>query len=271
MKQSLASRALLIAAAALPGLLPTALWAQSHVLQVHPTFSPEQAELVYQPLIDYLNESTGHRFELRTAQDFHRYWLEVRRGEQPDLVLEDAHLIALRVQRDGFRPLVRAASPATFSLLTTRPESELGLEDFVGARVSSLPAPSLGHLVLIDWYPNPMQQPLIQSSATSWLDAVEIVFAMEADAAIVPHNLVARYVNMTAVATSAEFPHMTIAASPDLADNVADAVVSALTELHEDPDHFGALHELDIERFVPASADEYAGLEGWLDRIYGGF
>lgn len=271
MKHSLWPYATLLAASAFWGLLPASLQAQTHVLQVHPTFTPEQAELVYQPLVDYLNEATEYRFELATARDFHRHWLDIRRGEQPDLVLEDAHLIALRVERDGYRPLARASTPATFSLLTTLPDSELELEDFIGLRVSSLPAPSLGHLVLASWFPNPMQQPLIQSSATSWLDAVEIVFAMEADAAIVPHNLVARYVNMTEVATSTEFPHMSIAASPALANEVADAVLEALVALHSDPDHFGALHELDIERFVPASVDEYLGLERWLDRVYGGF
>jgi ABC-type phosphate/phosphonate transport system substrate-binding protein len=76
---------------------------------------------------------------------------------------------------------------------------------------------------------------------------------------------------MTEVATSGEFPHMTIAASPALSPDVADAVLEALLALHEDPSHFGVLHELDIERFVPASADEYLGLESWLERIYGGF
>ncbi|MEE4638829.1 MAG: PhnD/SsuA/transferrin family substrate-binding protein [Wenzhouxiangella sp.] len=271
MKHSPRPFLILVAAAAISGVFPGLIQAQTHVLQAHPTFTPEQAELVYRPLIDYLQQTTGYEFELETARDFHRHWLDIRRGEQPDLVLEDAHLIALRITRDGYRPLVRASTPATFSLLTTLPSRDIAPEDFVGLRVSSMPAPSLGHLVLASWFPNPMQQPLIQSSATSWLDAVEIVFAMEADAAIVPHNLVARYVNMTEVATSGEFPHMTIAASPALSPDVADAVLEALLALHEDPSHFGVLHELDIERFVPASADEYLGLESWLERIYGGF
>lgn len=253
------------------GLFAAPLQAQTYRLKVHPTFPPEQAELVFQPLLAYLNETTEYRFELATARDFHRHWLDIRRGEQPDLVLEDAHLVALRIERDGYRPLAKASSPATFSLLTALPDDELELENFVGLRVSSLPAPSLGHLVLASWYPNPMQQPLIQSSATSWLDAVESVFAMEADAAIVPHDLVSRYVNLRQVATSTEFPHMSVAAAPSLEAAVGDTVRDALLNLHQDPDHFGVLHELDIDRFVPASADEYVGLEQWLEQIYGNF
>lgn len=239
-------------------------------LLVHPIFTPSQAELVYQPLVTYLNETTPHRFELQTARDFHRYWLDVRRNRQPDLVLEDAHMIALRMQRHDYIPLVRADAPATFSLLTSD-MSELELGDFVGRTVSSMPAPSLGYLVLASWFTNPMQQPVLESSAASWLDAVEIVFAMEAEAAIVPHNLVRRYVNMNLVATSTEFPHVTIAASPELPASVRTDVQQALLQLHEDPAHFNALHELDIDQFVQASPDEYLGLERWLDWVFAGF
>lgn len=243
---------------------------RSYSLLVHPIFTPDQAALVYQPLIDFLNESTPYRFELRTARDFHRYWLDIRRGTMPDLVIEDAHLIALRMARHDFIPLVRAAQPTHFSLLTTD-MSELDLADFIGRSISSMPAPSLGYLVLASWFTNPMQQPLLQSSAASWLDAVEIVFAMEADAAIVPHNLAARYVNMNQVAISTEFPNATLAASPGLPPAVRDAVRDALLRLHETPEHFGALHELDILQFVAASEDEYLGLERWLDWVFAGY
>jgi hypothetical protein len=256
-------------------LLLLVLWSAAAVgqnrtfqFQVHPVFPPDQAQLVFTPLLDYLTAATGFTFELQTSRDFHRHWLDLRRGSAPDFVLDDAHLIALRMQRDNFIALVRASAPVTFSLLTNRPERDLELDDFVGLPVSSLPAPSLGHLVVASWFPNPMQQPVIQSAATSWREAVEIVFAMEAEAAIVPNNLASRYVNLSEIAVSSEFPHMSIAASPDLEQAVVDEVRNALIALHDDPDFFAVLHELDIERFVPASPDEYAGLESWLDPIY---
>jgi hypothetical protein len=238
------------------------------VLQVHPIFTPEQVESVYSPLINYLNASTPYHFELQSARDFHRYWAEIRRGVTPDLVLEDAHLAAYRIQRFGYTPLVKAEEPATFSLLTSGMNMDAELRDFVGTPVSSMPAPSLGYLVLTSWYTNPMQQPVIQSNASSWLDAVEIVFSMEAEAAIVPHNLVARYVNMEIVHTSEEFPHASITASPDVPLEVQQAIIQALTTLHEDPDYFSALHELDIEQFVPATVGEFNGLERWLEQIF---
>jgi hypothetical protein len=238
-------------------------------LMVHPIYTPDQAEQVYRPLVDYLNARTAYRFELQTSRDFHRYWLEIRRGQTPDLVLEDAHLSALRISRNGYTPLVKASEPATFSLLSS--EFDVALSDFVARPISSMPAPSLGYLVLTSWFDNPMQQPVIQSNASSWLDAVEIVFSMEADAAIVPHNLVARYVNLEVVHTSEEFPHATISASRDVPLEVQQAISEALVQLHEDDEYFPALHELDIESFVPAAVEDYRGLERWLEQIFSFF
>lgn len=250
------------------GEVDAALESRVFRIQPHPIYTPDQAESVYRPLIDYLNSATDFRFELQIARDFHRYWLDIRRGLQPDLVFEDAHIIAMRMNRDAYVPLVRADSPGSFSLLTSGMNMDAELADFVGRPVSSMPAPSLGYLILASWYDNPMQQPVIQSNASSWLDAVEIVFSMEAEAAIVPHNLVARYVNMEIVQTSDSFPHSTIAASPQVPAIVQRAIVDALTVLHEDNEFFPALHELDIDAFVPAAAEEYEGMERWLEQVF---
>ncbi len=197
-------------------------------LQVHPIFPPEQAELVYAPLLDYLRSSTPHEFELATARDFHRFWLSIRRGNQPDLVLEDGHLIALRIQRDGYTPLVKASEPATFSLIGNSMNMEPTLDEYIARPVSSMPAPSLGYLVLKSWFTNPMAQPRLVSNASSWLEAIEMVFAMEAEAAVAPHNMVERYVNLAVVATSEEFPHVSIAASPAVPAAVQDQLRDAL-------------------------------------------
>ena len=182
-------------------------------------------------MVDYLNDALPYRFELKLAPDYHRYWLSTRRGENPHLVLEEPHLAAYRMNQYDFTPLVRAVEPITYSLLTSMNNAESTVRDFIGQRVSTMPAPSLGYLVLASWFDNPMQQPITQSNAASWLDAVEIVFSQEADAAIVPHNLVSRYVNMANVLTSREFPGVTVAASPEVPADIQQEIRSALLAL----------------------------------------
>lgn len=237
-------------------------------LLVNPVYPPDQARLVYQPLIDYLNDETGLEITLVVDRNFHRYWLNARRNQAPPLILEDAHMVAWRMINFDYQPLVAAAKPSTYSLLTTGAMADDRPEDFVGRRISSLPSPSLGYLVLADWFSNPMQQPLIESTATSWLDAVEMVFSGEADAAIAPNNLVARYPNLYPVQTSAELPGLTLSASPDLPDDVRQTLIDAMTALHEDEEHHAALFELDIDEFVVADPDDYDDLEQWLSTIF---
>jgi len=247
---------------------PATEGAEIFVLQAHPIFPPLTAEQVYRPLVNYLNDALPYRFDLKLTPDYHRYWLSARRGENPHFVLEEPHLVAYRMSRHDFTPLVQAQEPITYSLLTSMNNAESSVRDFIGRRISTMPAPSLGYLILISWYDNPMQQPLIQSNANSWLDAVEIVFSQEADAAIVPHNLVSRYVNMANVLTSREFPGVTIAASSDVPADIQEEVRDALLSLHEDEDHFAALNELDVSQFIEAPAARYEGLEQWLSLVY---
>ncbi len=241
------------------------------IFQGHPIFTSDQAELVYRPLVNYLNDVLPYRFELDIAPDFHRYWLSTRRGEHPHLIFEEPHLTALRIDRYGFTPLVRAAEPLTYSLLTIADDGDSSVRDFIARPVSTMPAPSLGYLILASWFDNPMQQPMIQSSASSWLDAVEIVFSGEADAAMVPNNLVERYVNLENVLTSREFPGVTISASPAVSISIQEEIRDALLALHEDESHYVALHELDIERFEIARRSEYLGLDSWLGLVYGNY
>jgi ABC-type phosphate/phosphonate transport system substrate-binding protein len=248
--------------------VPSAALIGTLELLVHPVYPPDQARLVYQPLVDYLNDVTELDIELVVSRNFHRYWIDARRGEAPALILEDAHMVAWRMREFDYRPLATTLNTKTFSLLTTGALADDSLVDFIGQRISSLPSPSLGYLVLANWFDNPLQQPLIESNATSWLDAVEMVFSAESDAVIAPNNLVTKYPNLYPVETSPEFPGITLTASPAVPEQVGGVLIEALSGLEENADHQAALFELDIEGFAPADADDYTGLEVWLASVF---
>lgn len=241
------------------------------VLLGHPVYPPANAALVYKPLIDYLNDRLPYHFELQLAPDFHRYWLSARRNNDPQLVLEDAHIAAYRMTHHGYTPLVHASKPLSFSLLAMEYSEGARLEDFVGEPISSLPAPSLGYLVLTEWFNNPMQQPNIQSDAHSWQDVVEIIFGLDATAAIAPNSIAERYANLVTVATSREFPGLTLSAGPKVPESVQAEIQAALLTLHEEAAYYDVLHELGVDAFVTASESEYEGLERLLNRIYSSY
>ncbi len=252
---------------ALAPAAPIAALAANLQMLVQPVYPPEQSLAVHQPLADYLARRTGLQVSLVAPRDFHHYWLEIRAGRRYDLSLDDAHITSLLVRRGSMQPLARAAEDVRYFLLAADPEITRQ-SDLVGRPVASLPAPSLGHQILSRWYINPMSQPQITSGAKSWLDAVEMVFSLEADAAIAPHWLAERYPNLHTLAESEALPGMTINAGSHLDADVREQIRQALLELNEESADFPVLNELNTSGFKAAEAADYAGLDRYLDTLF---
>jgi hypothetical protein len=236
---------------------------------VEPTYSPERAREVYEPLINYLNTATGHTFNLVVARNYAFYWNDVRNRKDLHFVFDEAHFTDFRIQRYGYEPLVKSAVPSSYSLLTQDDVGEGNVQAFVARSLVTMPAPNLGFALLLEYFPNPMQQPDLRSLATSWNDTVESVFAGEADAALVPTWLRDQYPNLIPITTTREFPGAAISASAEVPADVKAAVREALLKLHEDPALFEVLNELGIPQFVDTSVADYKGSEQMLKNFYG--
>lgn len=238
-------------------------------LMVEPFYPPTRAAEVYQPLADYLSSSTGHRVELVTPRNYHFFWRDVRNNAPIDLVIAEPPITDYRAQRFGAIPLVHTAEKTRYTLLASDQLQNPTLQTLVGRNIVTLPSPSLGFALLLELFPNPVAQPNILSSASSWNDGPEIVFAGEADAAIVPSWLMQQYPNLVPLSTSREFPGIALSASSNVDPAVRDAVRDALLKLHEDPKMYEVLNELGISRYEAATADEYRGMEQMLKGFYG--
>jgi hypothetical protein len=243
--------------------------AADYTLAVEPNFPPAQAQQVYKPLLDYLAKSTGHSFALKTATNYHVYWRDLRSGAKTDFAFEEAHFTDYRHERLGFTPLVRVAEATRYSLLADAPVAEGGIQGLIGYRVVSMPAPSMGYLLLGDLYKNPIAQPEIQSVAASWKDGVEMVFSQETEAAMVPNYIAQTYPNLMVVSESREFTGRALSAGGTVPADVRKAVSEAMLKLHEDDSLYEVLVELGASQFVPATAAEYAGNERLLRGVFG--
>jgi hypothetical protein len=236
---------------------------------VEPTYTPERAREVYQPLMDYLDKATGETFKLVVARNYAFYWNDIRKRKDLHFVFDEAHFTDFRIQRYGYEPLVKSSVPTSYSLLTQDDVAEGNVQAFVARSLVTMPAPNLGFALLLEYFPNPMQQPDLRSLATSWRDTVEIVFAGEADAALVPTWLRDQYPNLIPVVTTREFPGPAVSASPDVPAEVKEKVRAALLVLHEDPSLYEVLNELGMQQFIEANAAEYKGSELMLKNFYG--
>ncbi len=240
-------------------------------LAVEPFHTPDRAPEVYAPLIAYLNKATGHNFKLVTARNYHFYWSDLRSRADIDIAFEEAHFVDYRANRFGYQPLAKSVENTSYSLLTLDPpeDDSDALRSLVARRLVCMAAPNLGFALLLELYPNPMQQPDVRSSATSWRESAEIIFAGEADAAMAPTWLQNLYPNLYPVHQTREFPGAAFSASPRLDPEIAASVREALLQLHEDPELYEVLNELGVSQFVETTATEYAGSENMLKAFYG--
>src|SRR5690625_3481845 len=245
--------------------------AETFTVQGQPVFSPERSQAIYQNLVDYLNATLPYRFELEPARGFHRYWLAAQRNQGAHVVLEDAHLATYRVDNHGYSLVASAQQPVTYSLLTTADSLDVSVNDFVGRRIATLPAPSLGYMILADWFDNPMQQPIFESGSQSWEEVLDGLNSGNFDAAVVPYYLRSEDDELQTVLTSGELPGLTLSASAQVPEDVRAGLLEALEALSEDDAHGSLLQALGIDRFQPANADQYRDLEKLFKRVYTGF
>jgi ABC-type phosphate/phosphonate transport system substrate-binding protein len=254
-------------------LLCAALWqtasAAEFKIGIEPSYPRDQAQGIYKPLLDYLNKSTGHTFVLVVPRNYHFLWRDLRQNAPLDFAFEEAHFVDYRVRRHGFEPLARTLEPTNYTLLAQPDLAENGLNGLVGRRIACMPSPSLGFALVAEMYKNPVAQPDIRSEAASWRDGVEMVFAGEADAAMVQTYIADLYPNLVAVAKTRDFPGRAVSAAAGVDPAVKQAVKDALLKLHEDPALFDVLTEIGASKFEPTTAAEYAGAEQMLSGFFG--
>jgi len=236
---------------------------------IEPAYPKDQAEEIYKPLLDYLTKSTGHTFVLVVPRNYHFLWRDLRKNAPLDFTFEEAHFVDYRVQRQGFEPLARTVEPTNYTLLTQPEFAEKGLNGLVGRRIACMPSPSLGFALVAEMFKNPVAQPDIRSEAASWKDGVEMVFAGEADAAMVQTYIADLYPNLVSLGKTRDFPGRAMSAAGSLDPAVKQAVKDALLKLHEDETLFDVLTEIGASKFEPATAAEYAGAEQMLSGFFG--
>ena len=244
-------------------------FAANYTLTVEPNYPANQAQEIYKPLLSYLSKSTGHTFTLKTVNNYHAYWRNILANSPTDFTFEEAPYADFRVARYGYTPLVRVAENTQFSLLVSPENADAGTNGLLAGTIVSMPSPSLSYLFLNELYPNPIAQPEISSIAQTWKDGVDIVFAQEAMAAMVPVYIAEQYPNLQSVHLSRALPGRSINAAKGVPADVSKAVANAILNLHKNAQLIDVLTELGTTQFIPTTAAEIQGNQKMLRRVFG--
>lgn len=246
--------------------------AAEFTVSIEPHYGPERAAEVYAPLEAHINKALkplNHKVTFLYPRNFHFFWRDVRQNAPTDFMLAEAHLTDYRARRFNYEPFIKTTEKTSYAVLAMDETAAKGLRGLIGARVVTMPSPSLGFALLAEIWPDAIRQPNVMSTAASWRDGVEIVFAGEAEAAIVPSIIKDEYPNLIVMTTTREFTGPAFSAAPGVDPAVKTAIKDALLKMHEDNDGYAALNELRISQFVEASASEYTGSDELLESFFG--
>ncbi|MDA3933463.1 MAG: PhnD/SsuA/transferrin family substrate-binding protein [Gammaproteobacteria bacterium] len=239
-------------------------------LVAQPIFPQYLAASVYAPLADYLAQGLRTEIKLVTPKNFQAHWAAIKAGVQHDLAIEEAPLTDYRIRYRHYLPLVRDRAKQSYTLAVL--DNQLtDKSDLVGLSVASLAAPSSAYLFMIRWYDNPLSQPQIISTATSYAEAVQQLWAGEFAGVVLPSELATDYPQFNFIATSESMPGLAISASPSLDAELRERVTELLLQLNDEK-NFAILDELNIEALDAADPAQYQGYAEWIRAVsYSGF
>lgn len=85
----------------------------------------------------------------------------------------------------------------------------------------------------------------------------------------IPSSLVGNFENLNSVTTTDPLPHMALSASPEVPEEVRQAVKKALLDATRTAKGKQMLSDMNIEKFQYADEEMYAGYAGLLDGVFG--
>lgn len=238
-------------------------------LVVEPIHNPERSRAVHKPLVAYLRDATGLDIKLVTPESFHSYWIALREKDDYDLVYDAPHITDFLIERRDYLPLVKTTNPTSFTLVAGYTLEQPTLDAVFGRTVVTMSAPSMGYMLLMSFFPNPLRQPAINSAAQSWEDAVQMVFDQQADAAMLPTWMAKRYPQLVPIKQSEEYPGKALSASPNVSQADRDAIRKALLELNDSDRMPDIRVEMEVDGFEPAAPEDFKGDSKLLDSLLG--
>ncbi|MGM0594880.1 MAG: phosphate/phosphite/phosphonate ABC transporter substrate-binding protein [Pseudomonadota bacterium] len=229
--------------------------AREYTIAIHPVLPEAETRQRYQPLVQYLSQTTDERFRIVTNSNFLTHWQTTKRGEY-DLIIDGPQFTGYRLEKLDYTIVVKFPNVVSYTLVTGEDEFIMEANELIGKRIATTPSPALGALRLQQLFPNPLRQPLILETDNSDA-AAQRVLEGEAHAAIIPAPMVGTYSGLITVRNTAQVPAPAISASPDVESDTVEKLRNALLNAHKSEAGRTALEAINIEGFESSDGSEY--------------
>jgi hypothetical protein len=152
----------------------------------------------------------------------------------------------------------------SFTVVTKNDLFVFDVEELAPYRVATMVAPGVGGLRLKEMFLGAEKSPTTISCYDS-THCIKLIREGKADAAIIPTPMLANYDNLNVVTTTDPMPHIAFSVSPDVPENVANDIQTALVEAAKTDEGKKMLKDLKIAAFNITSNQTYAGYADLLE------
>ena len=136
--------------------------AEGLILTAPPRETAEKGQKMYGPIAAHLTKTLGVQVTYKHPGNWLRYQRDMR-NDQYDIVFDGPHFIAWRVAHLGHEALVKLPGKLQFMLVYEKGGAEYTRpDDLIGKKICGISMPNLSTLSILDYYRNPVRQPMIK-------------------------------------------------------------------------------------------------------------
>ena len=136
--------------------------AEGLILTGPPRETPEAGLKMYGPIADHLTKALGVPVTYVHPGNWLKYQREMR-GDKYDIIFDGPHFISWRIEHLGHEALVKLPGKLQFMLVSKVGRQEYKHPDeLIGKRICGISSPNLSTLSILDYYRNPVRQPVIK-------------------------------------------------------------------------------------------------------------
>lgn len=236
-----------------------------------PREPPEDAELTYKPIADYLSGAIGKRVVYKYPSTWGLYRTEMLNGSY-DIILDGPHFTDYRAQKMQYNVLVKMPQIHEFVIIVRKDENISSVAQLVGKTFCSEPPPNLGSLVALAQFEDPGKQPVIVPTK-GWKSIYAGVASQRCVGGVLPLATLTKFDTdglVKVVFKNRGLPNQAFSAGPRVSPDVQAKIAAALTapEAADPTEKLRARFNVG-DRFVTTSNTEYAGVALYLRNEFG--
>lgn len=234
---------------------------------IQPILGEEETIKSFTPLATFIAGVTGEEVKIHTARDFPEYWVNQKKNNPYEIMMDNAFFTDYRNEKEGWISIAKVPGLVSYTLIVTADNAVFDAEELVGKKIASLMPPAPSGIFLGQMFRNPLRQPSI-TPTNSAEESLQKLLDGEVMGAIVPTPLVNLALqegkDLVVVKTSVQIPHVAISVSPNVSEELREKLKTALLEADKNDTGKAMLKKLGFTNFEPADPSGYAGLMQYL-------